>query len=475
MRSLGVGLVYWPQLEPLLDPSSTLSVIEIELQSFWKLTEGASGRSYRANTSLLDHIASRPEAKLLHGVNHPLGGTVADPVDPWPLFEDAVRRLDPIWISEHLSFNRVSGSNGVEHAGYLLPPRQSPAAVRLAAENISALRTKLGCPVAFETGVSYLRSRDDEMLDGEFFASVARASDSGVLLDLHNLWCNERNGRQTVADVLTALPLDRVWELHLAGGFEEFGFWLDAHCNAVPPEVIEIAAKLIPELENLGAIVFEIIPEHLPRIGLDGVQRQLEQLDQLWRLRRPGLLRIARAGAGQQEWLPAAEADQAEVASWERALLGAVRGSVTSDAEFADLRSDPGCSAFKELIDEGRRAALTRALRFTMTSLLTALGIRETRSLLSAYFETQAPEPYPPAEADRFASFLRTRLPALEQVPYLDEVLSFEHALIRATLHGASSEINWSVDPTLLLETLDSGKLPSNLPRAPSVARICPE
>ena len=110
-----------------------------------------------------------------------------------------------------------------------------------------------------------------------------------------------------------------------------------------------------------------------------------------------------------------------------------------------------------------------------MTSLLAALGHRETRSLLSAYFESQAPEPYPPAEADRFAIFLRRRLPAHEQVPYLDEVLSFEHGLIRATLHGESSEITWSVNPTILLETLESGKSPGNLPRVPSVTRICPE
>jgi uncharacterized protein (UPF0276 family) len=467
--------VYWPQLEPLLDSSSTLSVIEIEPQSYWELTEGASGRSYRANTPLIDHLASYPVAKLVHGVNHPLGGSVADPIDVWPLFQDAVRRLDPVWISEHLSFNRVRGPNGVEHVGYLLPPRQSPAAVRVAADNISAFRAKLARPVAFETGVSYLGCRDDEMRDGEFFASVARASDCGILLDLYNLWCNEQNGRQTVADALAALPLDRVWELHLAGGFEEFGFRLDAHSDAVPPEVIEIAARLIPELENLGAIVFEIIPEHLPRIGLHGVQRQLEQLGQLWGLLPPALLRVTRATPDREDQLAATEADHTEVARWEDALLSAVRGSLHPFAEFAELRSDPGCTAFKELIDEVRRAALTRALRFTMTYLLAALGAREIRSLLSAYFDTQAPEPYPPAEADCFACFLRTRFPARMQVPYLDEVLSFEHALIRATLHGASSEVAWSVDPTILLETLDSGKLPGDLPKVPSVLRICPK
>jgi hypothetical protein len=57
------------------------------------------------------------------------------------------------------------------------------------------------------------------------------------------------------------------------------------------------------------------------------------------------------------------------------------------------------------------RAALTRALHFTMTFLLAALGARKIRSLLSANFETHAPEPYPPAEGDCFARFLRTRLP----------------------------------------------------------------
>jgi uncharacterized protein len=48
---------------------------------------------------------------------------------------------------------------------------------------------------------------------------------------LHNLWCNQLNGRQQVLDVLAELPLDRVWEVHLAGGKEMDGLWLDAHSS----------------------------------------------------------------------------------------------------------------------------------------------------------------------------------------------------------------------------------------------------
>ena len=47
---------------------------------------------------------------------------------------------------------------------------------------------------------------------------MADAADCGILLDLHNVLCNARNGRQSVAAFCYTLPLKRVWELHLAGG-----------------------------------------------------------------------------------------------------------------------------------------------------------------------------------------------------------------------------------------------------------------
>jgi uncharacterized protein (UPF0276 family) len=52
------------------------------------------------------------------------------------------------------------------------------------------------------------------MPDGEFFAAIAEAADCGVLLDLTNLWVNDRNGRANIGDVLAKLPLQRVLEVH---------------------------------------------------------------------------------------------------------------------------------------------------------------------------------------------------------------------------------------------------------------------
>ena len=471
-RALGIGLVYWADLEPLMRPGGApVSVVELEPQSMWELVAGPEGWRYHGNEGLLERVAALPQHKLLHGVGHPLGGTVRDPIDPLPLLRHAVDRLDPAWISEHLSFNRTSRAGRTENAGFLLPPPQRPAAVRVAAHNIAEFRRHLDRPVAFETGVNYLRQRDDDMQDGEFFAAVARTADSGILLDLHNLWCNERNGRQSVADALAQLPLERVWEIHLAGGMKESGFWLDAHSGTVPPEVMAIAAELIPRLPHLGALVFEVLPEHLHGIGLDGVHRQIEQLQPLWALRPRSEVHVAAPTRALDVDEPT-KADQAEVARWESAFVSALRRKPGAGSPASDLCADPGCALLGELVAEFRRASLVRALHYTMTCLLAGLGARGTHELLASYFEGRTPEPFAAVEADGFASFLREQVPRLG-IPQLAEVLAFEHALVRATIHGVSTEVAWSVDPTTLFESLDAGRLPTLLPKASSRMRVC--
>lgn len=477
MRPLGVGFVFWPELTPLLDDTDLVGVIEIESQGFWEKLRTGNDVRYQPNEGLLRNIAHYPQPKLLHGVGQPLGGVTRDPVDAAPALRRAVDLLDPVWVSEHLSFNRTRRGGAVTEAGFLLPPRQSEAEVLAAADNIARYASIVERPVAFETGVNYLQPRADELDDGAWFASVAECADCGILLDLHNLWCNQRNGRGQARDVLARLPLERVWEVHLAGGMALDGYWLDAHSDAIAPELLDLAIEVVPRLPNLGAIVFEILPQHLPRIGIDGVRRQLETLARVWALRAPdraAIQPVVRRHPGAASTRSGQEGDWQELVEWENALVAAIRGDAMTSCRFAELARDPGIAVYRQLIGDARRSNLARALRYTMTMLLAGLGADATEALLERYCSTADPDAYAAVEAEGFANFLGGQPELLAHIPHLAEVWAFEYALLRATLHAEPTELAWSSDPAEIFAALDAGRLPRDLPAARTSMRIEP-
>ena len=323
-RELGVGLIYGRELDSLLDGSHpTVSVVELEPQTLWEKVSTKGEWCYRPNQAAIDRVASFPLAKLMHGIGQPVGGAVPDPVEHFSLLRQTADLLDAVWVSEHLSFNRVDTPMGVAETAFLLPPPQSRAGVRVAVQNVVGYGEALGRPVAFETGVNYLQPRSDDLTDAEFWSAVAEGADSGILLDLHNLWCNELNGRARVLDVIDRLPLERVWEIHLAGGMPMNGYWLDAHSDRIPKPLIDIAAQVIPRLPNLGALMFEILPQHFGKVGMDGVCEQVDELSELWQLRGPAHVEPAHP----LRVVKPTPQDLAEVRAWERALYDVIVGS----------------------------------------------------------------------------------------------------------------------------------------------------
>jgi uncharacterized protein (UPF0276 family) len=475
MRALGVGAVYWPQLAPVFEDAALVGVLELELQAFWEKLAAPDGARYLANDKLLSSVARLPQCKLLHGVAQPFGGATDDPLEYLPLWRSAVEMLQPAWVSEHLSFNRTLQGSQVEDTGFLLPPQQTAGGVAQAVRNIQRFGNEIARPVAFETGVNYLHPRAGELKDGEFFAAIAREANCGILLDLHNLWCNERNGRQRVSHALAQMPLERVWEVHLAGGMELNGFCLDAHSDVVPARLIDLAAEVLPKLPNLGALIFEILPEHAERIGLDAIQRQIETLHSLWRLLPPRRISVPSVIDYPATTRLMKTADS-EAGAWDRALVDAIRHGHVYDSRFRDLAHDPGIDVFRILIADARRSNLARSMHYTITLLLVHLGSARTRELLDVYFRHQPADPFVAMEADGFARFLQERLPNLDdEVPCLAETCSFEHALIRAAIRSESTEVRWSVDPTALFDALDEGRKPVGLVKVQSTMHVQPQ
>jgi uncharacterized protein len=394
---LGVGLIVtagldmiWEQVHDLVD------VIEVEPQTMWRPRDDGGWDLVEPAFAWVEGLGV---PALVHGVGFPVGG--CEPPDPRgvALTAACAARLRAAHWSEHLSFNRaVVAGRGID-TGFLLPPAQTAAGVAAAAGHVAAYRAAAPLPFLVETGVNYLRPRPGELSDGAYIAGVAEQGDCGILLDLHNLWANQRNGRQPVAEVLDELPLDRVLEVHLAGGFEAGGYYLDAHAGPPAGELLDLAASVMPRLPNVRAVIFEAVPEAVITLGAGGLR---DVLTTLHRLCDNTAGRSPRPAAPRQAGpRPAAAADLVAARDWERRL--AAYTTRASDDMPAD---DPGLGLLRQLTDNARLGELTLARPGLLKQLLTGRGSAATERLLYRYLSACPPRRWTAAEGAQFAAWL---------------------------------------------------------------------
>lgn len=410
-RALGVALMWWPQLDPLCrNGEGLVDAIEAEPETFWvPASQGRPTRSYLG--AALAHL---PQPKLLHGVAAPVGGVCGAPSEHAALLARDIEEIQPQFVSEHLSFTHFRPRRESEEifSGFLLPPSYSNAGVALAARNIRRHRAALGgVPLAVETTVDYLPPVPGAWSPGEFVAAVAEDADCGILLDLHNVLCNARNGGESVSAFCEALPLERVWEIHLAGGEVERGFFTDAHSGLVEPELMEIAATLTSSLPNLQALTFEIMPERVAEVGLDVISRQLGAMQNLW---------AARGGPGDHAkrdgQVRPANDPPIDPEIWERllgcAILGLPQPSVDPKISSWLTSAGPALDLYRAFVGEGRAGAVTLAAPSTIGLILKERGEDGARRLLGEFWRRSVPSPSAVDEAHGFLRFLATIDPA---------------------------------------------------------------
>jgi len=455
---LGVGVIYLPELVPLLESRPDLvQVLELEPQTLWRYLPDRA-MPYVQDRGELERIAGLPQRKLVHGVGFPVGGSrLPDARHLVPLVE-TIECLGSPWASEHLGFNTFA--DGL-NTGFLLPPLQTRAGVGAAVAAVRHVARELPVPFLIETGVNYLQPQPGCLSDGAFVAAVAEEAGCGILLDLHNLWANEVNGRQSVRELVAELPLDRVREIHIAGGLEHGGYWLDAHSGRIPEPLLELASWVVPQLPNLGAIVFELLAQYLEPLGLDGVAEEVSKLARIWESRgsavTPG--RVAPSPGGTPPAISPSE--------WEDELGALVIGR----AVRSPLAGDPGIPILRELVANFRSGMLVDALRLT-SRLLMLSDERLMPQLLDGFFATSPPQLFASAEAEAFAAYVRAReLP----IAHLDEVLAYECASLRVLLHGEPQQVEFAHEPYAVLLPLVEGRLPEAPPAGEFVVDVRPD
>jgi hypothetical protein len=125
------------------------------------------------------------------------------------------------------------------------------------------------------------------MTEARFLNRLCEMSGCYLLLDLHNLYTNCRNHSLDPYEFLDELDLDRVLEIHIAGGMEYGGVYLDAHSDTSPRPVWELLDHVLPKCRNVGGVVFELLGSWYDQVGNKKLFRQLGRMKELWVKHQP--------------------------------------------------------------------------------------------------------------------------------------------------------------------------------------------
>ena len=228
----------------------------------WTLDAGVDAQLPAWVEPVLDHYAA---AGVLygHGVHFSPLSVLFEPRQARWLeqLSRAVGRRRYAHVSEHFGFSTVPGLG----QGAPLPVPFVPAAVRIGRERLRALQEAAGgVPVGLEN-LALAMSRDDVWVHGEFLEQLLEPSDGFLLLDLHNLYCQAQNFEIPGPELVLAMPLARVRELHVSGGSWSpvqtpagpRPFRRDTHDGPLPEEVLELLAFTLPRCPRLEVVFLE--------------------------------------------------------------------------------------------------------------------------------------------------------------------------------------------------------------------------
>ncbi len=261
MRPLRVGLALFPTDDvrdaviPLVDAGG-VDALEWTVDVLFGYDEPLDAWV----SGLLDSFAGRVYG---HGVGlSPTSARFDDAAAAWltELARDSRRYRH---VTDHWGFSRARGLL----RGAPLPLVASEAVVAATTNALQALAAVTNTPVGLEN-LPLALSADELDTQPAMIARTLDAIDGVLLLDLHNLWCQAVNFERDARALAVRYPLDRVREIHVAGGgWSDSSFGppvrRDTHDGWVPAEVIELLAWVIPRCPALEVVVLERIPSAL--------------------------------------------------------------------------------------------------------------------------------------------------------------------------------------------------------------------
>ena len=240
---LGFGLGLRPaHYDAILNESPAVDWFEIISENY--LVPGGKPLHY------LDRIRARYPLAM-HGVSLSIGSRD-------PLNKDYLRqlkaladRIEPAWISDHLCWTGVAGINAHD----LLPLPYTEEAIKHVAARIGEVQDFLGRRFLIENVSSYLTYPESVMTEWEFLREISERADCLILLDINNIYVSSFNHEFNPSSYIEAIPIERVWQFHLAGHQNHGDYIIDTHDEPVIDPVWELYAEAVRRFGDVSTMI----------------------------------------------------------------------------------------------------------------------------------------------------------------------------------------------------------------------------
>lgn len=293
---LGIGLAYQPALRSFIEEEkSRFDFLEVVPDILWTNLGRGKTPQYVDNPEGTSFIRKmRNEMVVIpHSIGLSIGSVYSFERNHILQIKSWYEWLDFPWHSDHLAYNLAEHAAGEMNVGVTLPMPRDRETLDLLAPRVANVREQLPVPFLLENNVYYFSFSDEEMTEARFLNRLCEMSGCYLLLDLHNLYTNCRNHGLDPYAFLDEIDLDRVIEIHIAGGMEYGGVYLDAHSDISPPPVWELLDHVLPLCKNVGGVVFELLGSWYESVGREKLSAQLVRMKELWMRHQPAAQGVA--------------------------------------------------------------------------------------------------------------------------------------------------------------------------------------
>jgi uncharacterized protein len=187
----------------------------------------------------------------MHGVSLSIGSTARLDHDYLRQVKSLARRLEPVWISDHLCWTGVAGRNMHD----LLPLPYTEEALAHVVARVREVQDVLGQRILLENVSSYVEFTDSQLSEWDFLREVAERADCLLLLDVNNIYVSSVNHGFDALEYIKAVPAARVQQIHLAGHENHGDYLIDTHDHPVPDPVWELYAQALRHVGPVSTMI----------------------------------------------------------------------------------------------------------------------------------------------------------------------------------------------------------------------------